>query len=183
MGCGGRGDGHIGCGQRGRRVDSDVGGGVLQRPHDASTTVEAIAYRGSHLYSVSFSIFINLSVREGHEPIIRNRVSNFRLNRFKYIRVKKKFRGNFEFSIKWSLPSKVVRLQRQPFNSILVVDQYKRLYRGRILRLKNLFTIKNIFHFCLYEQIPDGYRAVNVKEGAHPDTVLPTKRLATRGLQ
>lgn len=54
---------------------------------------------------------------------------------------------------------------------MLAIDQYKRLHRGRVLRLENLLTVRNIFCYCLYEQSPNGYQAIT--NGVESDSVLP----------
>ncbi|PPS15883.1 hypothetical protein GOBAR_AA04695 [Gossypium barbadense] len=143
----------------------DVGGGVLQRPCDTSTGVEATSYRcmtkeedmeEPPLLSVFQHIY---QLKVCNQGLLVEMV------------VKKKFRGDFEFLIKWALPSKVICLQHQPLNSVLAIDQYKRLHRGRVLRLENLLTVRNIFCYCLYEQSPNGYQAIT--NGVESDSVLP----------
>ncbi|KAH1107119.1 hypothetical protein J1N35_010887 [Gossypium stocksii] len=50
--------------------------------------------------------------------------------------------------------------------------QFYRLHRGRVLKLEELLTVRNVFHYCLADLSPNGWRQVDDDNGVNTISVL-----------
>ncbi|KAH1039059.1 hypothetical protein J1N35_040802, partial [Gossypium stocksii] len=57
----------------------------------------------------------------------------------------------------------------------VAVDQFDHLKLGRLLKVEELVTIRNIFHFCLENKSPNGCRPMDIAAKANPQVVHSTK--------